>query len=1158
MSSSSSGSHRSGSSPGEFVAPAVEDLDAVLDAYEFIEILGKGGMGAVYKARQTNLDRLVAIKILPQIDGGDELRFAERFQREAQAMGRLSHPNIIGVYDFGRTANGQLYIVMEYVDGTDLHQLIRTGELTTEHLFGWFPQICGALQYAHEQGIVHRDIKPANIMINREGVVKVADFGLAKLTGATDNHQTRLTMTNVAMGTPDYVAPEALEGDVEPDHRADLYAVGVMLYEMLTGKIPRGSWRSPSAIKPGLDARFDDLVNRAMDSDRDSRFQSASEISFQLSKIQHTPSSPQIITRSGNTLNISSEGAKASGQVNPTTGSVEQSDSPSTAFHAKQEKSNTGLIVGISTAAALLIGGIGALFLFGGAGNLQDDHNELASLIAANDQPTVDLIPTPKVVFKPATDTPPEPATTDPLVPDARPDTSPTPEKPNPAPAPSPQASPTEPEPTKPAMDVSTPPSSEPEPQSETAPEPATETEDPRLAQLEKGFQAAFERDANGPFLASVDQLDRSYLGAIERSRRTAQQNGNLDEVTAFDQETQRMTSGPGMPPADNPGTPGSLIRLRQTYRDALARLEIERDEKTAPLYEKYLGALTAYEAELTKANAIPKALAVRQFRSVIETRKTALKTSALAQAEEPETKPEMAPTAAPDNPAPIVEVITSSTYRELATWILSQGGSIEILNDDGRIQLTADNADELPNGRFTIDVITLGKPRTEVTDDDFSRFVGAPELTRLSLSDCSLTKLPALRVMDKLQTLQIYSCPNLTEEFFTDVGSRPALESLQLNPVDGNSPPLPVESAKGLGASRSLRQIGFRPNPFDDAGLAELARIPTLESLGVEIMGRITGDFLLAFENHPSLESLLLGYVEPTFDGAQLAALADVENFRNLYINVGEIPNKAITAIGKITQLENLSFNASADADDTVLANLASLSKLASLTVSGFMDSGKSLRSFQCGETLKSLALTGETHIDAEGVAALSETFPHLESLQLSGARLEGDHLKTLANLSSLRTLHLSPGKLTDSSLAACGILPALRQLILVPMDQGAELSSEDLSALAKSNTLDSLTMKFAKIPAGGWAALGTIDTLSYLECDPAPVTPEIVELSGARLLQSLLIGPGLAENPDELLPALKKLRALKNLEVRCDQFRGDPSLQERVREALPGVQVR
>lgn len=296
-SNSDTGASKSGSGNGRkgaFVPPSPTDLDVILDQYEFIEMLGRGGMGAVYKARQKSLDRIVAIKILPPNLTEDEeeegFHFAERFQREARAMAKLSHPNIIAVYDFGQASDGQFYFVMEYVEGSDLHGLIRTGELTTAHVSGWMSQICDALQYAHSKGIVHRDIKPANIMITLDGQVKVADFGLAKITGA-DAVETKLTMTNMAMGTPDYVAPEALEADMEVDHRADLYAVGVMLYEMLTGKVPRGAWKLPSTQITGLDPRFDGLIERAMDADREERFQQASEISATLYEIATTPAS---------------------------------------------------------------------------------------------------------------------------------------------------------------------------------------------------------------------------------------------------------------------------------------------------------------------------------------------------------------------------------------------------------------------------------------------------------------------------------------------------------------------------------------------------------------------------------------------------------------------------------------------------------------------------------------------------------------------------------------------------------------------------------------------------------------------------------------------------------------------------------------------------
>jgi serine/threonine protein kinase len=171
--------------------------------------------------------------------------------------------------------------------------------MTVDHVAGWMSQICDALQYAHSRGIVHRDIKPANIMITREGQAKVADFGPATLTGP-EEVQTKLTMTHMAMGTPDHVAPEVPEAGVEVDHRADLYTVGVMLYEMLTGKVPRGAWKAASTQVPGLDPRYDDLIEKAMDADREDRYQQASEIGATLYEIATSgflPARPPVIPR---------------------------------------------------------------------------------------------------------------------------------------------------------------------------------------------------------------------------------------------------------------------------------------------------------------------------------------------------------------------------------------------------------------------------------------------------------------------------------------------------------------------------------------------------------------------------------------------------------------------------------------------------------------------------------------------------------------------------------------------------------------------------------------------------------------------------------------------------------------------------------------------
>jgi predicted Ser/Thr protein kinase len=174
----------SASSPGgPFVAPSPADLAPHFPQLEIIELLGQGGMGAVYRARQLKLDRLVALKILPA-EWGRDPAFAERFAREARTLARLSHPHVVAVHDFGE-AGGHFYLLMEFVDGVNLRQLLRDGPLQPEMALRIVPQICDALQYAHEEGVVHRDVKPENVLLDRRGRVKIADFGLAKLVGTS-------------------------------------------------------------------------------------------------------------------------------------------------------------------------------------------------------------------------------------------------------------------------------------------------------------------------------------------------------------------------------------------------------------------------------------------------------------------------------------------------------------------------------------------------------------------------------------------------------------------------------------------------------------------------------------------------------------------------------------------------------------------------------------------------------------------------------------------------------------------------------------------------------------------------------------------------------------------------------------------------------------
>lgn len=270
-----------------FVPPAVEELQELFPQLEILELIGKGGMGAVYKARQRTLDRLVALKILPP-GAAEDPGFAERFNREARALARLCHPHIVAVHDFGQVA-GQPYLVMEYVDGLNLRQAERAGRLTPEQALAIIPQICEALQFAHNEGVVHRDIKPENILLDRKGRVKITDFGIAKILGAPAG-TAALTGAKDVLGTPHYMAPEQLEKPTTVDHRADIYSLGVVFYEMLTGELPLGKFQPPSK-KVQVDVRLDEVVLHTLEKEPERRYQHASEVKSDVETIATTPPS---------------------------------------------------------------------------------------------------------------------------------------------------------------------------------------------------------------------------------------------------------------------------------------------------------------------------------------------------------------------------------------------------------------------------------------------------------------------------------------------------------------------------------------------------------------------------------------------------------------------------------------------------------------------------------------------------------------------------------------------------------------------------------------------------------------------------------------------------------------------------------------------------
>jgi serine/threonine protein kinase len=257
--------------PASFVPPAPAELARHFPQLAMLALLGQGGMGAVYKARQTKLDRLVAVKILPPEVARDPA-FAERFLREARSLARLNHPHIVTVHDFG-DVNGLYYFTMEYVDGHNLRDLLQAGPLPAAQALAIVPQLCDALQYAHDEGLVHRDIKPENILLDKKGRVKIADFGLARLVGLTPTYLT-LTGTHEVMGTLLYMAPEQMKRTHTVDHRADIYSLGVVLYEMLTGELPLGRFAPPSH-KAAVNERVDQVVLRALAREPAERYQDA-------------------------------------------------------------------------------------------------------------------------------------------------------------------------------------------------------------------------------------------------------------------------------------------------------------------------------------------------------------------------------------------------------------------------------------------------------------------------------------------------------------------------------------------------------------------------------------------------------------------------------------------------------------------------------------------------------------------------------------------------------------------------------------------------------------------------------------------------------------------------------------------------------------------
>ena len=556
------------------------------------------------------------------IEDGD-MHYAERFIAEAQSMARLEHSNIIAVYDAGQTPGGLLYFVMQYVQGTDVAQMIQgSGRLPAEHAHAITAHVCEALAYAHKNGLIHRDIKPANIMVDMEGRVKVADFGLAKAVDA----QTGFTQSNMAVGTPDFVAPEALIPGMPVDGRADLYAVGVMLYQMLTGNIPRGAWQPASVMAPGTDPRFDQIIVKAMAYDREQRHHSATELR------QHLDTLLMPAVPAPDLQRYSSAGMPKTPPAQPQGGrSVRQNAVPGAASSPKPralastptpppEKSKTPLFIGIGVAAALAVG---ALVMFSG-GKKQDvarlSKVESGEPLAPKPQtlaslPTapVKVVETPKPEPKPVVVAKaPEPVKVEPPKP-----APPEPKKEEPKPI---AATPVMAEPVKPVIVAQAPAAPKIEP---PAPKPpALESQatplPPELAALDAQFIALQKERVTAPFESDLAKLNAGYLGGIGKKIAEEKAAGHLDGILALEAEQKLITDKQPVPERDDDKTPASLAALRGIYREAFAKLAATRAANLKLLTDPLDKRLAQMESDFAKTDRLADAKTVRGYREVL------------------------------------------------------------------------------------------------------------------------------------------------------------------------------------------------------------------------------------------------------------------------------------------------------------------------------------------------------------------------------------------------------------------------------------------------------------------------------------------------------------------------------------------------------------
>ena len=358
-----------------------------LSGYRIVSQIGKGGMATVFKAYQASLDRYVAVKVMPPYYAEQDDTFLKRFRREAKAVASLRHPNILMVIDYGEESD-TTYIVMEFVEAGTLSELLGK-PMAPEQMSGLIDQVAGALQYAHEQGVVHRDIKPSNILLPKPDWPLLTDFGLAKITGGS-----QLTQSGTVAGTPAYMSPEQGRGE-KVDSRSDIYSLGIVLYEMATGVVPFHA-ETPMAVvvkhiidplpmprskNPELPEEIERVILKALSKDRDDRFHEAGEMAKALNAaVRGLPSGaaeavPSVPVGQSTTIEAADE-VKVAAAAQEIADRVEVYEvAPAEITDAGGVLSGRGRIAAAVAGALLLLAvvAVGAVQLFGGTTEQLDD-----------------------------------------------------------------------------------------------------------------------------------------------------------------------------------------------------------------------------------------------------------------------------------------------------------------------------------------------------------------------------------------------------------------------------------------------------------------------------------------------------------------------------------------------------------------------------------------------------------------------------------------------------------------------------------------------------------------------------------------------------------------------------------------------------------------